>query len=533
MLKRLTAVAAGALLISLVAGAVLAPAALAATAPRNDTPPTMAGQPNKGNTITAASGSWSGTTPISFTYQWQRCNSAGASCSSISGATGATYTLTNADVNHSIRVQVTASNSAGSAQAVSGQSAVVTNQVAPASTAAPAISGTLAQGSTLTVTNGTWTGTPAPTFTYQWQRCDSNGANCADISGATNKTYTLQAADVGNRVLATVKATNGAGSASKASAVTAAIGSVPANTSPPLLSGNALVGQALKVDQGTWTGTPAPTITWQWARCDENGNNCSDISGATSQSYTLAAADVGHKLKVRVTGTNAAGSKAVDTAFSAVVVQPIPPTVQVKPQLAGLVRVGRTIRTTNGTWTGTQPIALAYRWQRCNTDGAVCLDIPGATKQSYALTGDDLGLRVQAIVTATGPGGQTSQATGPSPLVTRTPTVATIAQRVVFLRSGGRIRLDLLQVRGSQSVRLTLALDVWRNGAWQRTRTANVAYGEPTAAQLLRFSIRSEGRHAAVLIRYRLSNSHVGAFTYTADLQSLRRTSALRIVATA
>src|SRR5689334_11814033 len=100
MFKRLRAHAAGALFISFVAAAVLAPAALAATAPSNDTAPSISGQANRGQTLTASSGSWSGSTPISFSYQWQRCNRGGGSCSSISGATTATYTLTSSDVNH-------------------------------------------------------------------------------------------------------------------------------------------------------------------------------------------------------------------------------------------------------------------------------------------------------------------------------------------------------------------------------------------------------------------------------------------------
>lgn len=80
----------------------------------------------------------------------------------------------------------------------------------PANTVAPVVStdGTPQQGEMITVSTGTWTGVPAPTFSYQWQR---NGTN---ISGATGQGYTLQAADVSQSIRCVVTATNTQGSAS-------------------------------------------------------------------------------------------------------------------------------------------------------------------------------------------------------------------------------------------------------------------------------------------------------------------------------
>ena len=77
----------------------------------------------------------------------------------------------------------------------------------PANTVAPAITGTAQEGQTLTCSTGTWTGTPIITYAYQWKR---NGSN---IGSATNSTYLLVAADVGQSIKCTVTATNGAGSA--------------------------------------------------------------------------------------------------------------------------------------------------------------------------------------------------------------------------------------------------------------------------------------------------------------------------------
>src|SRR5437868_4748442 len=93
---------------------------------------------------------------------------------------------------------------------------------APVNTAVPAISGSAIVGQQLTTTNGSWSGNPT-SFTYQWQRCDVNGANCSAIAGATANTYTLSSADVSSTIRAAVTAANGAGSSVATSQQTAAV----------------------------------------------------------------------------------------------------------------------------------------------------------------------------------------------------------------------------------------------------------------------------------------------------------------------
>ncbi len=161
---------------------------VAAAPPVNVTVPVVSGTEQDGETLSATDGTWTGTDPISYSYQWQRCDSDGSNCADVAGETNATYDLTGDDVGHAIVVVVTATNVAGSASAASDPSAEVA-AAPPVNVTVPVVSGTEQDGETLSATDGTWTGTDPISYSYQWQRCDSDGSNCADIAGETNATY--------------------------------------------------------------------------------------------------------------------------------------------------------------------------------------------------------------------------------------------------------------------------------------------------------------------------------------------------------
>jgi hypothetical protein len=200
-------------------------------------------------------------------------------------------------------------------------SAAARSTAAPQNTAAPTISGQARVGSTLTADNGTWSNAPT-SFSYQWQRCNADSTGCTNISGATQKTYTLTSADVDKRVRVVVTATNADGSSSANSATSAIVSATdaPVNTAKPTVSGTPAVGEVLTATNGTFTGG-VRSYTYQWQRCPAGtATGCVSIAGATNRTYTVRTADVGSALRVNVTARNASGSTATATSEMTAVV---------------------------------------------------------------------------------------------------------------------------------------------------------------------------------------------------------------------
>lgn len=356
-----------------------------------------------GNVLTVDTGTWTNS-PTSFTYQWQRCTDQFANnCAAIDGATTNAYTLTSDDLGFYITVVVSASNADGTGQT---EPFPVGQVGAPeiADSDFPVISGDAsAAGNILSVSTGTWSG--SPTFTFQWEQCDANEDNCADIPGATASTYTIQDGDLGHVLQADVTATNANGATTQ-STTTRVVG-VPALTGdeiPEITGDESTVGNVLTVSSGTWSGSP--TFAYQWERCDENGGNCVDIAGATDETYAIQDDDVGHILDVALTGTNTYG--ATTTTVVSFTVVGVPEIVDFDyPQISGdTTAVGNVLTVSDGSWSGSPTIT--YQWERCDASGGNCVDIPGATSNTYTLATADLGHIVDATVTATTAAGHTS-----------------------------------------------------------------------------------------------------------------------------
>jgi len=192
--------------------------------------------------------------------------------------------------------------------------------------------------------------------------------------------------------------------------VAAAVAAAPAPTANPQIEGNnetPFVGDTLTATNGSWSGSPTG-FTYQWDRCDATGDrqNCTGIAGATAKTYTVAKADVGHKLRVRVTATNADGSATKDSAGTGVVSDDVAPRLVARPSITGTPAVGSTLTAGNGTWAGAT--SFAYQWQQCDASGNNCAAIAGATGRTYGVRADDVGHELRVRVTATNKYGSTN-----------------------------------------------------------------------------------------------------------------------------
>jgi len=133
-----------ALAIGAVFGLTGSGSAAVTVAPKNTSPPTISGSAKLGSTLTATDGTFSGSTPLKYAYQWRRCDTNGGSCSDIDKAVKDTYTLAQIDVGNSMRVVSTATNHDGTGSGTSVPTAVVTASSVPPATGCPPGTGAIA-----------------------------------------------------------------------------------------------------------------------------------------------------------------------------------------------------------------------------------------------------------------------------------------------------------------------------------------------------------------------------------------------------
>ena len=158
-------------------------------------------------------------------------------------------------------------------------------------------------------------------------------------------------------------------------------------------------------------------MSFQWLRCDNGTADCNEIPGANARTYTLVAADGTHQLRVRATGTNDDGVRAITSRASydvisapAAVGDPIPdpdggPAKSQAPMIAGNAWVGDTLAGTVGGWKDATT-EFQRRWVRCEADGTACTYIQEVastdpeTGSTYVVRPDDIGYTIRMRVTA-------------------------------------------------------------------------------------------------------------------------------------
>ena len=303
--------------------------------PVNDTSPSITGLAKEGQTLAEVNGTWT-PAPDSRSYQWEDCNTAGGDCSAIAGANKQTYQLTIDDVGSTIRVLESATAAGVTSDPVASAESAVVTPLPPVNTAAPTISGSLAEGEFLTESHGTWTNDPA-SYSYQWEDCDAAGNSCSSIPGATAQKYRLTSTDLGHTIRVVESAANSAGAGAPASSAPTSMievpglaPSLPAVSSPPAISGSTIVGMRLTASSGAWSGNPVPAFSYQWQRCKPG---CTDIAGATADSYKLQSAEEGARIRVVVAATNTVGTARADSAETGPVAASGPSTATIEALL--------------------------------------------------------------------------------------------------------------------------------------------------------------------------------------------------------
>ena len=351
-----------------------------------------------------------------YRHQWQSNTGANGTFENIDNATGETYTLGDEDVGRNIRVVVNYTDGRGTDESSTSDATTTVTNINDDPSGSVSIEGTAEEDQTLTANitalqDADGLPTLADAFTYQWQR--NTGANDAfeNIAGATGNTYTLGDADVGREVQVMVSYTDDGGmDESLTSAATTAVANInDGPTGSVTIDGTVRGDETLTANTGALAdedGLPddAAGYNYQWQRSD-GSDGFENIDGATSQSYTLVNEDIGREVQVMVSYTdgNNTGESLTSSPTAEVGTANIAPTGGVR--IDGTVRQGQelsadttAIQDADGLPDNAE--GYRYQWQRTQADGSFA-DIENATEQTYTVGNDDVGKRLQVVVSYT------------------------------------------------------------------------------------------------------------------------------------
>ena len=239
------------------------------------------------------------------------------------------------------------------------------------------LSGYPVVGQTLTQTSVPYDfGVPDHT-TKEWLRCKVTGG-CTAIPGATGDQYLVTDADLDHRLQFFERAYNSSNEpiGYRASVPTAVVDLAASRSDyhQTTLSGRRQTGQVLTIARThEWLPTPA-SYAYAWYRCtDGQFTSCVAIDGATAQTYTLAAADVGKFIVGEERARNAAGdtSRPSRSAPLGLIQQERVHVAGTAPTISGGNRQGDTLTVTSAQW---DPPAetTEIKWMLCDAAGERC-----------------------------------------------------------------------------------------------------------------------------------------------------------------
>jgi hypothetical protein len=350
-------------------------------APTNTAPPTISGTAQQGAALTETHGGWTGE-PTSFSYQWMQCEASGSGCHAISGAAGQTYVPSAGDVGHTIKVSETATNAGGSSGAALS-----------APTAAVAAQGTTATFGTTTV------------------GALRDGGMFANYKIVHRATLSAPGA-VTKLSLYAVPGIHSPAAQSLRALVYADSGGSPG----ALLAAGPEVVYRGNVNGTGWFELPlsapvslSPGAYWIGfiTGSETEGMGYAFESVAGSRAYNANTFSSGP--------TNPFGASTKDAELASLYATyapsgpPVPQNTSL-PAISGGAQQGQQLSANTGTWSGS-PTSYEYEWLRCNSAGASCSAIAGATSGTYTLAEADVGSTLRVAVSASNEGGESEPAT--------------------------------------------------------------------------------------------------------------------------
>ncbi|HMJ03401.1 MAG TPA: hypothetical protein VK506_10695, partial [Conexibacter sp.] len=417
----------------------------AAAHPENTADPSISGTAEAGQLLFADVGTWSGSEEIDYDYQWRRCDEAGAGCADIADATESSYRVARGDVGATLLLSVTATNGAGSVSAVSDPTEVVADPGAISNVFPPF----LAEWWTPSFDEdyeafelGWWEG--SPDITHQWQRCDPLTTDpetlemtCVDIAGATDPwDYEPTAADVGYKLRLAEIGSDGSEEITVYSPPTGEAVTQFAFDEEGAYNGLEVVGETITADSTVESNAGLRVTTDYTFLREEEGEETTLLQEGEEPSYRLTAEEVGHRVIVEMTASiwRADEETVVDTREVWVTTEPVEaaPSNDTPPSISGTALAGATLDAEAGEWSGgVGPLTYAYQWRRCDSEGARCADIEGATDTSYRLATADVGGTVRVRVTArSGPASGTADSAASAVIAAAEAPVNTVAPAI-------------------------------------------------------------------------------------------------------
>ena len=360
-----------------------------------------------------------------FTYQWQSATVMAAMDSgygAISGATKATFVLTQAQVGEFVRVSVSYTDGGGTVESLTATTTAMVADGNVSPTGLPTIDGTAAQGMTLTADISAIRDEDGlGTFAYQWQSANTAstmGSDYADITDATSTTFVLTQAQVDKFVRVEVTHTDAEMIAEMTNGepiFSAATTKVTNANDDPMgevtINGTAAQGMTLTADISAITDEDGlGTFTYQWQTATAEAGSYYNIMGATAQTLMLTQAQVGKFVRVYISYTDAsmtaeslasdATSKVTNTNDASTGVVTISGAImrgEVLTARQGQRLTAETGRIEDADGRGT----FAYQWQFATTEGGNYYNITGATSTTFVLTKAQVDKFVRVSVTHT------------------------------------------------------------------------------------------------------------------------------------